>query len=191
MSYLIALDDGHGTNTSGKRSPNFDDDSYMLENDFNWVTTRYIAEGLTRCGIEYIYTAPEREDVDLSTRVQRANNANADLFISVHANAYTGEWSNTQGVEVYHYPGYAEDITNNIYNRLLEGTEQVARGIKTSKELYVLKYTQMNAVLVEAGFMDNLEEAELLLSDDFRRETAEEIVHGICDTFGVEYIVRG
>ena len=53
---------------------------------------------------------------------------------------------------------------------------------------HVLRETHMPAVLCECAFMDNLREANLLLSDAFRRECADEICKGICEYFGEVYV---
>jgi hypothetical protein len=67
------------------------------------------------------------------------------------------------------------------------GTPLRDRGVKDGTWLYVLKNTSMPAILIEACYMDNLDEAKLLLSDAFRKETAREIAQGICESYGVAY----
>jgi hypothetical protein len=46
----------------------------------------------------------------------------------------------------------------------------------------------MPAVLVECGFMDNINDARLLLSDAYRQECADELAMGICEFHGVQWI---
>ena len=94
-----------------------------------------------------------------------------------------------QGIEVYHYPTSKNGLkaATAIHRHMIQGTTQKDRGIKTAK-FYVLKYTNMPAVLVECGFMDNLREATLLLSDDFRQECANDICKGICEYFNIKYV---
>ena len=94
--YLIALDDGHGMNTPGKRTPPLTKDLYIdgklvrkkgeviKENEFNRAVVKYLAEALKRCGFDVLLVAPTDEDTPLSTRVSRANNANADAYVSKH-----------------------------------------------------------------------------------------------------------
>ena len=189
MSKLIALDDGHGMETAGKRTPKLSDGTFMHENEFNSAVVTYCAKVLEACGMDVLFTAPTDVDVPLSTRVQLANVKGADIFVSVHANANTGKWNNANGVETYYYASSKEGkkLANAVHSQLIKGTKQTDRGIKT-QTYYVLKNTKMPAILVEAGFMDNKTEAELLKSDTFRRECANEIAHGICDYYGTQFI---
>jgi N-acetylmuramoyl-L-alanine amidase len=105
---LIALDDGHGINTSGKRTPVFPDGTkselgrnYMNENLFNRAVIKYLDEHLKRCGFRTLLTAPNDSDVSLQDRVDLANSKGADLFLSAHANANTGRWGTWGGTETY------------------------------------------------------------------------------------------
>ena len=84
---LIAIDAGHGMDTLGKRTPPFADGTIMKENEFNEATAQYLSEALKRNGFAVVLVAPEKEDTPLKTRVQRANDAKADAYISIHANA--------------------------------------------------------------------------------------------------------
>lgn len=100
---LIAIDDGHGAETPGKRSPAFPDGSVLKENQFNSRTAELLAEALMRCGFATLMVAPEESDTPLKTRVMRANEARADAYISIHANAYGSGWNAANGVETWIY----------------------------------------------------------------------------------------
>ncbi len=52
MSYTIALDDGHGMETAGKRTPKFNDGTFMRENEFNRAVVNYLNVELKRCGFK-------------------------------------------------------------------------------------------------------------------------------------------
>lgn len=191
MSKLIALCDGHGPETPGKRTPTMPDGYIMRENEFNRAVVAYLKIELERCGFRVLLVAPEDTDTPLETRVQRANNAKADLYVSVHANAFDATFSgaNPEGVETFVYPsGESKRIGTIIHRHLLGGTKQMDRGVKDGAWLYVIANTVMPAVLVEAAFMDSPREAELLRSDAFRREVAVEIAKGICEAYGVKYV---
>lgn len=189
--YLVAVDDGHGMETAGKRSPKLTDGSVMKENEFNKAVVAKLKENLKRCGIDIVATAPTTKDTPLKDRVKVANDKKADIFVSVHANAYDGtfEGKNPSGVETFYHANSenGKKIANLVHNNLIQGIKQVDRGIKTG-DLYVLNHTNMPAILCECGFMDNPGEIKLLLSDSFREECAEEIARGICEYFGVKFI---
>jgi N-acetylmuramoyl-L-alanine amidase len=194
MSKLIALCDGHGMETAGKRTPILPDGlksetgNFMHENEFNRAVVRYLDGHLKRSGFRTIIVAPTDADTSLATRVSTANNAKADLYVSVHANANTGVFGTWGGTETFTYPsGASLSIGKIIHKHLMKGTPLRDRGVKNGDWLYVIKNTSMPAVLVECAYMDNLEEAKLLLSDAFRRECAREIAMGICEAYGVAF----
>lgn len=189
---LIALDDGHGKETAGKRSPAFPDGSVMKENEFNSKTVDYLKEALERCGFDVLLVAPEDTDTPLQTRVQRANKANADAYISIHANAFGANWNTANGIETWIYEeikgqSQTHHFAECIHEALISGSGRRDRGIKRSDVLYVLKATKMHAAIAECGFMTNREECELLKSDSYRRRCAESICKGVCAFYKVQY----
>ncbi|MED1863207.1 N-acetylmuramoyl-L-alanine amidase [Fictibacillus nanhaiensis] len=186
----IALCDGHGDHgvTPGKRTPLFPDGSVMYENSFNKVVVKYLDQELRRHGFRTYMVAPTDADAPLSTRTRLANTRNVDLYVSVHANAAGGVWGKAEGVETFVLPkGESKRIGTLIHKHLSEGTQQKDRGVKDGSHLWVIRKTNMPAVLLECAFMDNMREAKLLLSDSFRRECATEICKGICEAYGVKY----
>lgn len=190
---LVALDGGHGMDTAGKRTPTLPDGSFMHENEFNDAVVGLLKIELERCGFGVLLVAPEEIDTPLSVRVQRANDANATFYLSVHANAYDtkfdGDALDPSGVETYTWTsGESLRIGTILHNHLIQGTPQKNRGVKDGTWLYVLANTKMPAVLVECAFMDNLREASLLRSEEFRKEVARELAQGLCEAYNVTYV---
>lgn len=195
----IILDAGHGMRTAGKRTPNFTDGtkssltgkSFMHEFEFNKKVVLYLKEELERNGFEVETTLPSNDNVDvsLSHRVSIANRAQADLFASIHANALTGNWeSKGHGIETFSYKsGSSVTFADLVQKEMIAASGLKNRGRKDGSKYYVIKYTNAPAILVECGFMDNLKEAKLLLSDSYRRLAAKAIAKGICKGFGVTY----
>lgn len=186
---LIAIDDGHGLETAGKRTPFLPGTKqFMHENEFNSVTAGYLKANLERCGFRTLMVAPGDADTPLKVRSGTANNAKTDFYIAVHANASKGIWGLWGGIDTFYYPGSVEGkkAATIIHKYLVQGTVLKNRGVK-EENFHVLRETHMTSVLVECGFMDNLKEAKLLMSDVYRRECAEEICKGICEYFGVAY----
>jgi N-acetylmuramoyl-L-alanine amidase len=91
---LIILDNGHGKETPGKRSPKWEDGSQLFEYEFNRDIVRRIASKLEQHNIPYYILVPELEDISLSERCKRANNIYKDnkdcMLLSIHANAGGG-----------------------------------------------------------------------------------------------------
>ncbi len=193
--YLIAIGDGHGAETAGKRTPPFANGTVMKENEFNKATVNYLEKELERCGFSVLQTAPEDTDTPLSVRAKRANDAGADLYISIHANAFGSGWNDANGVESWIYSKKDKDTLDaaqKIQSEVIKETGLKDRGIKESgNSLGILRDTKMSAVLVECGFMTNPKEAAMLKSDTYRKKVAKAICRGVCLHFGVKYQEEG
>ena len=89
----ILLDNGHGYDTPGKRSPIWPDGSQLFEWEFNRDIVSRIEILLKKAGISCVRLVPEKEDISLSERCKRANTIAKQsdcLLISIHANAGGG-----------------------------------------------------------------------------------------------------
>lgn len=120
----------------------------------------------------------------LSERVREANAFGADVFISLHTNAAANP--NASGSEALIYRrrssvalGLAEDILENL--NLVTGLRN--RGVVERPGLYVLRFTNMPAVLVEMGFITNSYDAELMAYSPGL--FAEGIYRGILEYYGL------
>jgi N-acetylmuramoyl-L-alanine amidase len=115
---------------------------------------------------EVYLTRDSDRHVSLQERCDIANYHNADIFVSIHLNG--ADSPQAHGVEVYHYPNSEKGhlLAQSIHDymaELLAGEwpNWYDRGIKTA-EYYVLKHTKMPAVLVEAGFITNDNDARFV-----------------------------
>ena len=197
---VVYVDDGHGFDpetgvaTPGKRTPPMPNGQVVYENQFNHAVTQLVGGMLAFHGVRVVPVAPEMSDVTLHDRVMRANTDYIGqgrppmaVFLSVHYNALNGRFDNKSGgVETFHYPGSknGQRLATLVHKRLLQGTRQVDRGVKTAR-FYVLKYTIMPAALAECGFMDSLVEAGRMLDMAFQVECAREMAEGILEYFDI------
>lgn len=184
MSKIVILDNGHGKETAGKRSPIWSDGSQLFEWEFNRDIVRRIAEKLQADGVPYRILVPEENDISLSERVKRANEIakenNGKVYVlSVHANAGGGT-----GWEVYTSPG--ETKADAIATVFAEEAQRVfvpdgwrmrfdyADG-NPDKEaaFYILKHTSCPAILTENFFMDTEKDCRFIMSDDGREQIAD------------------
>lgn len=191
---LVALCDGHGMETSGKRTPYIPElGRFIKENEFNRAAVNILKEELERCNIDVLLVAPTDKDTPLSQRVALANSKGANIYVSIHYNAFDGKFDDNdpEGLSVHIYPGHrskqAGKLASCVHKYLKQGTKQVDRGIKEN-DFYVLRKTSMPAILTENGFMDNKREALLMLDKNFQKEVAQEHAKGICDYFGKSYV---
>lgn len=197
-SYKVAVDAGHGSNTAGKRTPN----GYR-EHWINVKCANFFNEAMKRCGFETMKTgwddtnSTDDADVALSARQQQIRNAGCDISVSWHANAFGDgkTYNNSQGIEtlIHNDSVKAKDsgpLAIKVQNNLIKGTQQKNRGVKT-QSLAMCNCAAMGtkaSILIEIGFMTNKHEAELMQTDAFCLECAEEAAQGICEYFGVNYI---
>jgi N-acetylmuramoyl-L-alanine amidase len=144
-------------------------------------------------GVQFAYTRLEDKDLgpsvlaDLAARVKFAEDAKADLFVSIHQNADGAREG--KGVEVHYYLGSVEGerLANAILKAIVDTTGLINRGAKPGR-LYVVKNTTMPAVLVECGFVGgDPKEAALVSSKETIDKFAVSIMRGIADYLDIEY----
>ena len=121
----------------------------------------------------------------LSARVREANSWGADVFLSLHTNA--AENSNATGSEALVYStssAVASELAEDILEELNLTTGLRNRGVIARPGLYVLRRTNMPAVLVEMGFITNPRDAALMVySPDL---FAEGIYNGILKYYDLD-----
>lgn len=191
---LIAVDDGHGPHTAGKRTPYIAALGRQIrENEFNKPTANYLESELKRCGFRTMQLAPTDVDTGLTARTNAANRANADMLVSIHFNAMgnTFAYSSAKGFSVHIQEGLSNSskaykLAQLMIDELKAGTPQVNRGI-VKQNLAITRQSKMTAVLVECGFMDDPTEALLMISPAFQQEVARELAKAICRFYGVPY----
>jgi len=98
----------------------------------------------------------------LVARVREANSWGADVFVSLHTNAAENPAANGSEVLVYRNGGAAYRLAEDILREMTAVTGLRSRGIVERPGLYVLRRTNMPAVLVEMGFITNARDAELM-----------------------------
>ena len=173
---IVCIDAGHGGKDPGACA------NGVQEKDIALTVALKVGALLKDC--EVIYTRTENVYVGLSERALIANQAKADLFVSVHCNSVDDE--SAHGMEVYYYTHASEAskrVARVIYDRLLPVCGLRGRGIK-SKDLAVLRETVMPAVLVELGFISNDNDRAKLVSDEWQERAAEAIAAGIMEAVG-------
>lgn len=172
---IIILDNGHGLETLGKRSPDGVFREYRWCRDF----VKLLKSKLEYWGYKVIELVPEEEDISLTARANRANEIyalhNNCILISVHNNAAGdgSKWYNATGLEAWTSPG------NTRSDRLAEifYEEAELKGLKTRKDLSdmdadkeasftILTKTKCPAVITENMFMDSKKDLEFLNSEN-------------------------
>lgn len=185
----ILIDNGHGKNTPGKRSP----DGRLRE----WQYCREIAQALTNAlaakGYQAQRIVDEDTDISLSERCRRVNEvckafgAKNVLLVSIHNNAAgSGTWKTATGWSGWVYTKASERsrlLAQYLYKaaekRGLQGNRSVPACKYWEANFYILKHTNCPAVLTENLFQDNKGEVDYLLSDEGRQNIVDLHVEGI------------
>lgn len=174
---VFLLDPGHGSDTAGKRSPGKksveDGRLGILEWEFNRDIVRRIQSfAAARC-IQVIDIVPQEKSLPLRERVRIANDINQEyrcFFISIHANA-AGRcgWATPRGFRAFVAPKASEDskrlaqwLRGQIETNIPEWMTRTA--VKQSG-FFVLRHTDMPAVLTENGFMTSHSDCKILSSE--------------------------
>lgn len=178
---IIALDAGHGLHTPGKRCKKAIDLAETREWYLNDRIADQIQESLAAydCTVIRVDDTTGARDILLASRVKTANNAGADMYISIHHNAGINGGSGG-GTVVYYCSSKDERRVQamHLYDSVTARTGLF--GNRSSKVIkygwYVVKHTTMPAFLIENGFMDSLTDVPIILSATHAKRTAQGIV---------------
>lgn len=178
---IILIDNGHGQNTAGKRSP----DGRLLEYKYTREIASAVVSALRRKGYSADLLVPELYDVSLLERVHRVNvkcqtyGAKNVIVVSIHCNAAGNgkEWLSASGWECWTSEGLTESdkLADCMYSAAgrVFGADRKIRRYKSQqteqdkeKNFTILKSTLCPAVLTENFFMDNKDDVNFLLSEE-------------------------
>jgi len=197
----IAIDPGHGGDDCGAIGCNG-----VKEKDICLAISKEVGNLLQQRGCNVFLTRTQDCNVYLDERTFFANNKNADLFVSIHANYTTN--NNVHGVETFCMQphllkkinssmsdaqqicitdimkqrsdcayAYAQSVQQQICNAISSCYEQsVDRKVKHSVS-QILLGAQMPAILIEVGFVSHSQESNLLIKPEYQNK----IARGICD----------
>lgn len=169
---VVVIDPGHGGGDPGAVGI-----GNIHEADVVLTISQQVASLLQQQGIQAVLTRNSDIEIDLEPRVQMAEQANATLFVSIHANSMGMDRPDVNGVETYYYASGAE-LAQTIQDSIISSLGMTDRGIRQAR-FYVLRRTSMPAVLVETGFVTGSEDAPRLANASFQSQMAIAIARGI------------
>ena len=204
----ILIDNGHGNNTSGKRSPysqnKITPDINFYEYKWNREIAKSIVDGLKEMGYNADLLVTEDIDISLTERANRVNKVCAEygsgnvILISVHANAAGNgqKWLTAKGWSAFTTKGNTKSDTIAEYLYTEAEKNFVGRKIRTDKRdgdkdwetnFYICQKTKCSAVLTENFFYDNEDDVKYILSEEGRKAVIKTHIDGITnyikDTF--------
>ncbi|WP_176555823.1 N-acetylmuramoyl-L-alanine amidase [Virgibacillus ndiopensis] len=176
-SKTIVIDAGHGGRDVGAIGA-----SGSYEKNVAYKTAMELKQELSILGAEVVLTRKNDEFIALGSRTSLANIVDADAFISIHYNSVP-TLPNVTGIGTYYYYDQNKNLAKFIQQEVIKETNAKDRGI-TFGDFHVIRQTFKPGVLVELGFMSNLEKEQLLLTDAYQKKLVKGIVNGFAKYFG-------
>ncbi|MDA3798262.1 MAG: N-acetylmuramoyl-L-alanine amidase [Kiritimatiellae bacterium] len=195
-NFTVFIDPGHGGNDPGAFHPSF---SELREADIVFNIATNLAGLLKDAGVNVVLSRTNNVYVGLSDRTAKANDVDAQLFLSIHVNSAFG--TAAKGFETFTLPlenchstsgnskprpylGNNYDIFNSLLGYNIQKTlldcfpEQMDRGVKHAR-YEVLKNINCPAALVECGFISNSAERKLLSKKSHQQLVAKSLFNGV------------
>ena len=186
---VIVIDPGHGGDDDGCCRGD------VSEKTVNLQIALKLAQKLNDMGYETVLTREDDETaLTLEERVNIAETAGGDLYISIHQNACEEKESSVTGIETWFSGCPEKEEGANWYctccddNRRLAQLVQmgavsqpgaVDRGLQQSQELYVIRETSMPSCLIETSFLSNTAERNAISSEEYQDQLTEGIARNI------------
>ena len=183
----VAIDPGHGGYDGGARAV----DSGVWEKELTLRISNAIEKELTARGATVILTRTRdeclsdegsgkmRKRADLQARLDTAEAAGADVFLSIHLNEYRDRAES--GPQVFYQRGADEGrlLAGALQQALIEHLQPQRVREANAGDYYVLRSTAMPAALVECGFLSNPQEEEKLLDSVYHQRIARAVAGGL------------
>ena len=186
---IICIDPGHGGTDVGAIGHKGNKEIY--EKDVTLSIALPLRDMLTSAGAKVVMTRSTDKDVygpwadddpELQARCDVGNQANADVFVSIHIDSFSN--SSVDGTTAYYYPKTAKDLM--LAQMLHQSTMNLLsipdRGVR-SGHLYVNVNTKMPSVLMEMGYISNPHRVQMLTSNWGPKSIAKSLFKGLVDYF--------
>ena len=188
--FCVVLDAGHGGIDGGCQGS-----TGVYERDINLNICNYVADLLNQININVVKTRETQDGLygvfasgfkmrDLTERKRIIEQSNADLVVSIHLNSFPNP--KARGAQVYY--ALNSDISvklATLMQDLFVKNLSNARKSCLPGDFYILNCTDKPGVLIECGFLSNVEEEALLVTQDYQQKIAYQIYCAIFSYFGL------
>jgi len=181
---IVVIDAGHGGDDPGAES----EKNNIVEKELTLSVTKKAVNMIEKDGRVKAYAV--RLDDTFYTRPERAafGDEIGDMFISIHANSFSGEHAN--GTEIWYYPHSndetigvtCEELAETLLKNMIANLKSTNRGVK-STDYDVLAFTHIPASLCEIGFITNPDEAAKLKTDEYQNLIADAVYKSVIEIF--------
>lgn len=197
QEFFIFLDAGHGwadpgvpVNEKGELWTDADSGEKICEKDINFAIAKKVKQALEKMGYRVGETRPGDDVEDCPVELNQngifnaqkrpayVNSQNPDYFVSIHCNSLDNN-PTVRGTRVYHREGYSDGLklASKIMTALADNM-----GIDATRHtdnLAITRESEMPTVLVEAGFMTNADDLQLLIDPQWQDQFACALALGI------------
>ena len=191
----VVIDAGHGGHDTGAVGR-----TGLQEKTVNLDIARRVYRKLKAMGVSACLTRQDGDPVrpwaqgnreqqrnELLTRCRIANDMDADLFVSIHANARRSNPMEHRGTETYYRKADSYDFAQAMQGEVVRAMGLPDGGVlHHPKSIIVLSYTDMPSVLVEVGYLSHPDDERSLATEEMRERAAQGIANGI-----KRYVERG
>ncbi len=189
MAIKIFIDQGH--NPTGAPNAGAEGNG-VIEQDVNYNVGKFLQGFLQndyRFDVQVSRPTPDtvlgmNNTTSLAARVEAADDWDADYFISIHTNSNPNPAVNGTEVYVYSEQSEAYNMAQDILQNIVWYVGTKDNGVRVNRTFYVLRKTDMPAMLIELGYLSNSGDAEKLLNNQY--DFAYGIYMGILQYFGYQ-----
>jgi len=167
----VVIDAGHGGYDRGGIPG-----QRVSEKDMTLDVAQRLKNILSSSGYRVVMTRDSDVFIPLGTRTAIANENRNAIFVSIHFNSATRRGAD--GIETYFYSRDSLALASAIHHYVAGGAPSPNRGVRR-RGYFVLRRTNIPAILVECGFLTNPTEASYVQNASYRQKLAEEIAAGI------------
>ncbi|MCL4551005.1 MAG: N-acetylmuramoyl-L-alanine amidase [Bacteroidetes bacterium] len=173
----ISIEAGHGGSNSGAIGL-----SGVKEKDINLSLSKKIEKLFKSKGAQVLQVRDTDRDMSLTLKRDTVTNSDANIHISIHANASDpeDEFLGTSGTATFYNNPFWAKFSEFVFNRLIQLSLKPF-GSVGSFNYRVIRMSDMPAILVEQAFLSNAEDEEKLTDDKFRDKMAQKIYEGLID----------
>lgn len=171
----VAIDPGHGGDKDGAIGP-----TRLTEKEINLKIAKSVAELLESKGVQVTQTRNDDSDIGLLDRIRIAENAGADLLISLHHNALAdgtnpfGEF----GTGTHYYHPFSRDFAISVQRELVQALMLHDEGVYYNN-LALARPTAMPSILIESAYIMFPDHEMMMLSEDYPAKIAQAVYLGV------------
>ena len=180
--YVVVVDAGHGGKVPGASKMG------VNEKDIDLAVVLELKKLFesTDKNIGVYYTRTTDVNPAFANRVGLANDSEADLFLSVHANSTaSGRMSSISGTEVMYCgadaSGESKAFATTCLNHLLDELGTKSKGTVVGDDIYIIRESNAPVALVEVGFMTNQEELDNMCDSNYQKKAAKALYDAVIE----------